>query len=152
MSFDLTCSGVYLVKPGSLGSSPFLFIQLGQTWVITTSNVRQQGKPLLELLSCKKVAPSVRIVRLLYAAIVGNVLSLGVDPVEVDGDGGPGGVVAVLPDDALGLVQVVVLRRPLPPVGQVPCRVKRPTLVVETMGNFVPDNLNQICALTTLLD
>ena len=98
------------------------------------------------------MAPLVRIVRLLYSAIVGNVLSLGVDPVEVDGDGGPGGVVAVLPDDALGLVQVVVLRRPLPPVGQVPCRVKRPTLVVETMGNFVPDNLKKICALTTLLD
>ena len=56
------------------------------------------------------MGPLVRIVRLLYAAIVGNVLSLGVDPVEVDGDGGPGGVVAVLPDDALGLVQVVVLR------------------------------------------
>ena len=137
------------MKPGSLGSSPFLFIQLGQT------NVKCQATrktPPLELLSCQKVAPLVRIVRLLYAAIVGNVLSLGVDPVEVDGDGGPGGVVAVLPDDALGLVQVVVLRRPLPPVGQVPCRVKRPTLVVETMGNFVPDNLNQICALTTLLD
>ena len=137
------------MKPGSLGSSPFLFIQLGQT------NVKCQATrktPPLELLSCQKVAPLVRIVRLLYAAIVCNVLSLGVDPVEVDGDGGPGGVVAVLPDDALGLVQVVVLRRPLPPVGQVPCRVKRPTLVVETMGNFVPDNLKKICALTTLLD
>ena len=27
-TFDLTCSGVYSAKPGSLGSAPFLFVQL----------------------------------------------------------------------------------------------------------------------------
>ena len=93
------------------------------------------------------MAPLVRIVRLLYAAIVGNVLSLGVDPVEVDGDGGPGGVVAVLPDDALGLVQVILLSRPLPPVGKVPSRIKRTTLVVEAMGDLMSYNLINISLL-----
>ena len=94
-----------------------------------------------------KNAPLVGIVCLLYASIVGNVFSLGVDPVEVDGDRGPGGVVAVLPDDALRLLQVVLLCRPLPPVGKVPCGIKRPTLVVETVGDLVPNNLNEICAI-----
>ena len=98
-------------------------------------------KTPLELLSCQKVAPLVRIVRLLYATIVSNVLSLGVDPVQVDGDRGPGRVVAVLPDDALRLVQVVLLRWPLPPVGEVPGRVERSALVVKAMSDFVPDNL-----------
>ena len=56
------------------------------------------------------MSPFVGIVCLLYAAIVCNVLALGVDPVEVDGDGRPGGVVSVLPDDTLRLVQVVLLR------------------------------------------
>ena len=92
----------------------------------------------------------VRIVRLLYAAIVGNVLSLGVDPVEVDGDGGPGGVVAVLPDDALGLVQVILLCRPLPPVGKVPSRIKRTTLVVEAMGDLMSYNLINISVTQNL--
>ena len=86
----------------------------------------------------------VGIVRLLDATIVSNVLSLGVDPVQVDGDRGPGRVVAVLPDDALRLVQVVLLRRPLPPVGQVACGVKSSTLVIEAMGDLVPNNLRRI--------
>ena len=94
----------------------------------------------------------VRIVSLLDATIVSNVLSLGVDPVQVDGDGRPGGVVAVLPDDALRLVQVVLLCRPLPPVGQVACGVKSSTLVVEAVGDLVPDNLSRICAISTLTD
>ena len=99
----------------------------------------------------KKVAPLVGIVCLLYAAIVCNVLSLGVDPVEVDGDGGPGGVVAVLPDDALRLLQVVLLCGPLPPVGQVPCGIERPALVVETVGDLVPNNLNKIRVMSILM-
>ena len=86
--------------------------------------------------------PFVCIVRLLYSTIVRNILSLGVDPIQVDVDGGPRGVVAVLPDDALRLVQVVLLRWPLPPVGEVPGRVERSALVVEAMSDLVSDNLD----------
>ena len=86
--------------------------------------------------------PFVCIVRLLYSTVVRNILSLGVDPIQVDVDGRPRGVVAVLPDDALRLVQVVLLRWPLPPVGEVPGRVKCSTLVVEAMSDLVPDNLD----------
>ena len=86
--------------------------------------------------------PFVCIVRLLYSTVVRNILSLGVDPIQVDVDGGPRGVVAVLPDDALRLVQVVLLRWPLPPVGEVPGRVERSALVVEAMSDLVPDNLD----------
>ena len=91
--------------------------------------------------------PFVCIVRLLYSTVVRNILSLGVDPVQVDGDRGPCGVVAVLPDDALGLVQVILLSRPLPPVGKVPSRIKRTTLVVEAMGDLMSYNLINISLL-----
>ena len=63
---------------------------------------------------------AVGLVRLLDAAVVGDVLALGVDAVEVDVDG-LCGVVAVLPDDALGLGEVVLLRLRLPPLGEVTC-------------------------------
>ena len=47
---------------------------------------------------------------LVLTSVVGNVLSLGVDPVELLVDG-LRRVVPVLPDDALGLVQELVLMR-----------------------------------------
>ena len=98
--------------------------------------------------------PFVCIVRLLYSTVVRNILSLGVDPIQVDVDGGPRGVVAVLPDDALRLVQVVLLRWPLPPVGEVPGRVERSALVVEAMSDLVSDNLDleSVYTSSTLLD
>ena len=85
--------------------------------------------------------PVVGLVSLLNASIVSNVLALCVDPVEGLVDR-LGRVVAVLPDDALRLVQVVLLRWPLPPVGEVPGRVERSALVVEAMSDLVPDNLD----------
>ena len=63
---------------------------------------------------------AVGLVRLLDAAIVRNVLALSVDAIEVDVDG-LDGVVAVLPDDALGLGEVFLFRLGLPPLGQVTC-------------------------------
>ena len=85
-------------------------------------------------------------VGLLDAPVVCDVLSLGVDSVEALVDR-LSRVVAVLPDDALGLVQVILLCRPLPPVGKVPSRIKRTTLVVEAMGDLMSYNLINISLL-----
>ena len=68
-------------------------------------------------------------VSLLEAAIVGDILALGVDAVEVHVDS-VRGVVTVLPDDALGLLEELELRLGLPPVLQVAyngkkCKCKR---------------------------
>ena len=52
-------------------------------------------------------SPVISLVRLLEAPVVGNVLPLGVHPVEGLVHG-LGGVVPVLPDDAVGSLQELV--------------------------------------------
>ena len=71
--------------------------------------------------------------RLLDAAVVRDVLALGVDAVEVHGGAAPEvhAVVAVLVDDALRLLQILPLGLRLPPVNQVTLRVLLAALVVE---------------------
>ena len=96
-----------LGAPGVAGADPehLLGAELGEA-----------GQP--RLLAVPLHPAAVGLVGLLDAAVVGDVLALGVDAVEVDVDG-LGGVVAVLPDDALGLGEVVLLSLGLPPLGEV---------------------------------
>ena len=79
--------------------------------------------------------PVVGLVSLLDTSIVSNVLALCVDPVEGLVDC-LGRVVAVLPDDAVGLLEELVLGGVVPPVGQVARVVVLPALVVEPVGDL----------------
>ena len=83
----------------------------------------------LHLLHPGEVGPQ----RLLDAAVVRDVLALGVDTVEVHGGTAPEvhAVVAVLVDDALRLLQILPLGLRLPPVHQVTLRVLLAALGVE---------------------
>ena len=78
-------------------------------------------------------------VGLLDAAVVRNVLPLRVDAVQLQADLGRR-VVAVLADDARGLVQELLLGLGLPPVPEVAVGVVLPALVVEAVRDLVADD------------
>ena len=101
---------------------------------------------------CLILLPVVGLVSLLDTSIVSNVLALCVDPVEGLVDR-LGGVVAVLPDDAVGLLEELVLGGVVPPVGQVACVVVLPALVVEPVGDLVTNHLiNNVTSVLTCND
>ena len=84
--------------------------------------------------------PVVGPVRLLEASVVSNILPLSVHPIEGLVHG-LGGVIPVLPNDAVGLLQELVLGGILPPVGQVSCVVVLPALVVKPVRYLVANHL-----------
>ena len=86
-----------------------------------------------------EVVLTVSPVGLLDAAIVGNVLPLGVDTVQLHADL-RGGVVSILPDDARRLVQKLLEGLRLPPVPEVAVGVVLPALVVEAVRDLVADD------------
>ena len=86
-----------------------------------------------------EVVLTVSPVGLLDAAIVGNVLPLGVDAVQLHADL-RGGVVSILPDDARRLVQKLLEGLRLPPVPEVAVGVVLPALVVEAVRDLVADD------------
>lgn len=79
------------------------------------------------------------VICFLDATVVRNVLALGVDTVEVELHIWLS-VVAVLFDDAAGLLQVRLLGIGLPPVYKVSVLVELSSLVVETVRNLVTNN------------
>ena len=73
------------------------------------------------------------------SAVIGNVLALRVDSVDVEFEFGEG-VIAVLVNDALGPVQILFLGLGFPPISQIAIGSELATLVVESVCYFVSDD------------
>ena len=73
------------------------------------------------------------------SAVIGNVLALRVDSVDVEFEFGER-VIAVLVNDALGPVQILFLGLGFPPISQIAIGSELATLVVESVCYFVSDD------------
>jgi len=73
------------------------------------------------------------------SAVIGDVLALRIDAVDVELEFGER-VIAVLVNDALGSVQILFLGLGFPPISQIAVGSELATLVVESVCDFVADD------------